>query len=152
MVARSKASLGVTPPGSVAPIQTCTVLPSFHVMTQKDTLNELIRTLSRAVGETCDRYASRDSTDMRPVWLAVLPNQPLTIAQWQPDEPLSVFIQTVAIFYSWAESTTDNVWDITLDLQGEINMTLSIKVRLSGLATCRVRSRSTSVEGCPGMP
>ena len=39
-----------------------------------------------------------------------------------------------------------------LDLQGEINMMLSIKVRLSSLAMCRVHSRSTSVEGCPRMP
>ena len=104
-------------------------------MIQKDTLAEHIRTLSRTVGEICDRYALEDSTDptrMRPILLAALPNQPVTTGQWQSDEPPSIFIPAAVIYYSWVECTTVDVSNTTLGLQGEINMTSSIKVRLTG--------------------
>ena len=116
-----------------------TRLLSYHhstaAMIQKDTLAEHIRTLFRTVAEICDRYALEDLTDltrMRPVLLAALPNQPVTTGQWQSDEPPSILIPTAVIFNSCVERATVDVSNTTLGLQGEINMTSSIKIELTG--------------------
>ena len=104
-------------------------------MTQENSISVHIRALSQVVGEICDRYAFGDPTDptrMRLVLLAALPNQPVTTGQWQFDEPPSIVIRAVAVFNSWAEHTTVDVSNTTLGLQGEVNTTSPIKVRLTG--------------------